>query len=172
MMVCTRSCWLIAIVALLNFSTVAAQSADDPGGDMRYWVHAGLSLTTLGTGVVGGLAVEANRHVFSLRAASTDPAWGGGTWDVAFLYGRMVEGASFMLSGGTGVAVVGGSRYGHLFGDGPVRTLEPMIGFPLEAQLAWTPTGIVALGVHGFANVNTGQPFGGIGLSLRVGDLR
>lgn len=163
---------LLVIAGLLSVATAVGQPADDAVSDVRYWVHAGPDLTTLGVGVGGGLAVEFERHVLSLRATSTDPSPGEETWDVALLYGRAMVVQSFVFSGGTGVSVVGGTRYENLFGRGPGNPLETMIGFPLEGQVAWTPTSIVSIGVRGFANVNTGQPFGGMGVVVRVGNLR
>jgi len=139
---------------------------------MRYEAYAGPSLTTLGLGASGGVSVEVDRHVFSLRATSTDPAFGQDTWDVGILYGRALFVRSFALAASTGVAVVGGTRYGSLFGRGPGRDLETMIGFPLEAAITWRPTRVLGLGVRGVANVNTGQPFGGLGVMLRVGHVR
>lgn len=168
----TQTLCLLIAIGLLGCSTAFGQSADDSASDLRYWVHAGPSITTLGSGMHGGLAVEFDRHVLSLRATSTEPAFGDETWDVALLYGRAMVIRPFVLSGGTGVSVVGGTRYGGFFGGGPGRSLDPMIGFPLEGQIAWRPTAVVAIGLYGFANVNTGQPFGGMGMTLRVGNLR
>jgi hypothetical protein len=129
-------------------------------------------MTTLGPGASAGVSVEADRHVFSVRATSTDPSFGQETWDVGFLYGRALPVGSFMFSASTGVAVVSGTRYGSLFGAGAGRDMETMIGFPLEGAIAWVPTRTIGIGLRGVANVNTGQPFGGLGVTLRVGRLR
>jgi hypothetical protein len=88
------------------------------------------------------------------------------------LYGRATTTEHLFLSAGTGVSVVGGTGYPRLFGGGRGTAFDPMIGFPLEGQVAWTPTGAVSLGLYAFANVNTAQPLGGLGLTLRLGDLR
>jgi hypothetical protein len=63
-------------------------------------------------------------------------------------------------------------RYSRLFGGGEAEEFDPMIGFPLEGQLAWTPTGVASVGLHAFANVNTAHPIGGLGLFIRLGSLR
>jgi hypothetical protein len=47
-----------------------------------------------------------------------------------------------------------------------------MIGFPLEGTITWSAARVLALGVRGFANVNTGQPFGGLGMTVQVGRIR
>lgn len=153
-------------------TSAAGQSAEEHAGGVHYWLYAGPSLTTLGAGVSGGVSVEADRHVFSLRATSTDPSFGEETWDVGVLYGRVLPVRSFLFSASTGVAVVSGTSYGSLFGGGAGENLETMIGFPLEGAITWQPTRVFGLGVRGFANVNTGQPFGGVGVTLRVGRLR
>lgn len=167
-----RSLLLALFMGSLGFSALAqpAEEPDAPGP--RYDVHAGPLLTTLGLGVSGGFAVEINRHVFTLRGTSTSSSLGSETWDVGFLYGRALHLRSFILWAGSGVAVVGGRRYPSLFGRGSGEPLETMMGFPLEGAVFWTPASVLAIGVRGIANVNTGQPFGGLGLMLRVGKIR
>lgn len=163
---------LILAAGLFGFSPVQAQSpaAAAPGGsNIYYGVHFAPSLTTLGPGLSGGVTVEANRHVFSLRTTSTAPTPADETWDVGLLYGRAVFIRSFVLSASTGVAVVSGTRYRSLFGSGPGRAMDTMIGFPLEGTAVWSPVSALAVGVRAFANVNTEQPFGGIGLTVHVG---
>lgn len=162
---------LMLMAGLLPLSVALGQPADS-AADIRYGVHVGPSVTTLGAGGSIGLTLEADRHVFTLRAASTDPTLGRETWDVGVLYGRALFVRSFTLTASAGVAVVSGQRYTTLFGDGPGEDLEPMIGFPLEGAFMWNAARVLALGVRGFANVNTGQPFGGIGVAVRVGRMR
>ncbi|MFO8099460.1 MAG: hypothetical protein R6T83_07555 [Salinibacter sp.] len=149
-----------------------AQPADAPDPETQVWVHGGPAVTTLGPGLSGGVAVAYNRHVMSLRGVSTDLSPGRETWEAAGLYGRAITMGSVVLSAGTGVSVVGGTGYPRLFGGGPGASFDPMIGFPIEGHLAWTPTGVLSLGLYAFANVNTAQPLGGLGLTLRLGDLR
>lgn len=167
----------IATIALLVAGGLAVMAAAQPvsgpdGGGMHYRVFAGPSLTTLGLGASACVLVEVDRHVFSLRATSTDPSFGQETWDIGALYGRALFVRSFALSASTGVAVVSGTRYGSLFGHGPGRDLETMIGFPLETAITWRPARVLGFSVRGFANVNTGQPFGGLSVTLHVGRLR
>lgn len=166
-----RVCLLLCL-SLLSVPLAAGQSPPPEETGVQYWVHAGPAATTLGLGASGGVAVEFDRHVLSLRGTSTDPAPNGETWDVALLYGRATTPGAFFLSAGTGVSIVGGTRYSHLFGRGEGEHFAPMIGFPLEGHLAWTPTGPVAIGLYAFANINTAHPLGGVGLTLRLGQLR
>lgn len=168
---------LVVAMSLLGFSgavgqPTGGQAVDNVGTEMNYWVHAGPTATTLGVGASGGVAVEFDRHVFSLRGVSTDRSLGAETWEVAFLYGRAIASEHFTVSAGAGTSVVGGMRYPKLFGGGEGETFEPMIGFPLEGQIAWAPTRVLSLGLYAFANVNTAHPFGGMGLTLRLGTFR
>lgn len=166
-------CSLGLVVVIAGFGvTPATAQTDAQSSRVLYWLYAGPSLTTLGVGASGGVSIEADRHVFSLRATTTDPTFGHETWDVGLLYGRALFVQSFTFSASTGIAIVSGTRYGSLFGRGPGRDLETMIGFPLEGVITWTPTPVFGVGVRGVANVNTGQPFGGLGVTLQVGRLR
>lgn len=166
--------WFCLVVGLTLLSTPAAfgQPTHDATSDINVWIHGGPAATNLGLGTIGGAAVEFDRHVFSLRAVSTDQTLGGELWEVAVLYGRDTATEHVFLSAGVGTAVVGGTKYPELFGGGEGDDFDPMIGFPLEGQIAWTPIPAVALGVHAFANVNTAHPLGGVGLTLRLGAVR
>ena len=167
-----RRLWLALALATLLPLYVHAQPSDADSRPVRLWLQGGPSMTTLGAGLQAGIGIAFDRHVLSLRGTSTDRAVGAETWDVAFLYGReMVVRSVVHLSAGAGVAVVGGRRYRTLFG-GAHEALDPMIGFPLEGQVSWMFTSVLAVGLYGFANVNTGQPFGGVGVSVRAGRLR
>lgn len=166
-------CLCCALVLLL-MDLPAAQGQPEAGADtgIEYWIHGGPAVTTLGLGVNAGGGLVINRHTFSLRGVSTDPSVRDEMWEVAFLYGRATATEHAFMSAGVGAAVVGGKRYPRLFGGGKGEQFDPMIGFPLEGHLAWTPTDVVSLGLYAFANVNTAHPMGGLGLVLRFGSLR
>lgn len=149
-----------------------AQRAEPSDTDVSYWAYGGPAATTLGIGASGGVSVEVDHHLFSVRSVSTDPSLGGETWEVAFLYGRVTATEEFLLSAGAGTSIVGGIRYPRFFGGGEGEEFEPMIGFPLEGQVAWTPNKAVALGLLAFANVNTAHPMAALGVVLRLGDLQ
>ncbi len=167
-----RRFWLALALAVLPLAGVHAQPTEPEGRPVHFWMQGGPAVTTLGAGMHAGLGVEFDRHVLSLRGTSTDRSVGAETWDVAFLYGRALVVGHVHLSAGAGVAVAGGESYGQLFGGEQGEHFDPMIGFPLEGRASWMPTGVLAVGLYGFANVNTGHPFGGIGASVRVGRLR
>lgn len=140
-------------------------------GNTSYWVHGGTSVSNLGVGIHGGISVDKNQHVFSFRTVSTDLYYGAETWDVALLYGRSTTFSTWYFSAGVGVAVTGGNKYSRLFGGGNTAPMETTLGFPLEGNISWQPTRFVALGLYGFANVNTEHPLGGMGLLFRLGNL-
>lgn len=163
---------LALIISFLSYSNSFSQQTQNPDSELDYWIHTGTSVSTLGIGIQGGLSFDYNRHVFSLRTTSTDPSFGAETWDIAFLYGRSITYRPFYVSAGVGASVVGGKKYSRLFSSENAETAETTLGFPLEGQVSWTPTGFIALGVYSFANVNAEQPFGGMGLTIRLGNLR
>jgi hypothetical protein len=157
---------------MVSFSQSYGQQLKTTNSDTGYWVHAGPSFTTLGTGLQAELTVDYNHHIFSVSTASTDFDFGTETWDVALIYGQSMNYRSFYLSAGTGVAVIGGEGYSDLFGRGTKTSIETTIGFPLRGQISWQPMPFLALGINSFVNVNTEQPFGGIGVSVRMGKLQ
>lgn len=158
---------LLTLGATITFGQSPKQdsSADTPA----FWIYGGPNLSTLGPGLTTGFSARNGNHLFSLRTISSDPLTYLDTWEAAVLYGRTMAVHDFLFTAGTGVAVVGGRRYPRLIATGAGEELEPMIGFPLEGQLIWNPFKYAGLGIYGFANVNTGQPFGGITLNIRIG---
>lgn len=162
---------LSVCLALFSFSDSWGQQTETSNSELKYWIQAGNSVTTLGPGINGGITFDFNNHVLSLRTVSTDMNYGTETWDVALLYGRSMTYQSLYFSAGVGASVIGGKSYSRLFGSENSTKIETTMGFPLEGRVSWEPTGFVALGVYSFANVNTEQPFGGIGLSIRLGNF-
>lgn len=146
--------------------------AHDFESGVRYWGYYAPVMSTLGAGNAMGFGVEFNRHTFSVRTAATDTQPMRGTWDIAVMYGRAGMIGSFYATGSTGAAVIAGEQYPELFGGESEGTMEPMLAFPLEGQLSWPVNNILALGIYAFLNVNTNQPFGGIGLTVRLGKLK
>lgn len=166
-------CFCVTVgLSLLSLSPVLGQPSDRTETEVRYGIHGGPAVTTLGIGTTGGIAVEIDRHIFSVRGVNTNPTPGRETWEIGFLYGRGISTENIFLSAGAGTSIVGGVGYPRLFGGGEGEEFEPMIGFPLEGRVSWIPTAVIALDVYAFANVNTAQPLGGIGLTLRLGNLR
>ncbi len=137
-----------------------------------YWVQPGAGITSLGPGLNGSLTVDIDNHLFTFRTVNTDLSLHGDTWEIAFLYGRGSRQRNLHFSAGVGVAVIGGKKYPGFFGGTSPEQVEPMIAFPLGGEIAWLATRYVAAVLHGFINVNTNQPIGGIGISLRIGKVK
>ncbi len=160
-------------VFLFNISGIYCQQPPDTESTLRYWGQGGAATTSLGPGLAGSVTLDQNNHLFTLRAINTNLRFTDyDTWEIAFLYGRGYRRGNVHLSAGAGVAVIGGKKYAGLFGGEPAVQAEPMIGFPLGGEIAWTATRFAAIVFYGFANVNTNQPVGGIGLALRLGKVR
>lgn len=159
------------VIIGMSFSSGYCQEIETQHSDLSYWIHGGTSANTLGIGIQGGLMVDYKNHIFSIRGASTDRDFGVETWDVAFLYGRSISYRTLYMSAGVGVAVIGGTGYSDLFGDKTEMPIETTIGFPIEGQVSWEFTSFLALGIYSFANINTEQPFGGLGLAVRLGQF-
>ena len=165
------------LIALLSVGICSAaitsnsygQEVDSNSPVLKYWVQSGPSVNTLGTGLYGSIGIDYNNHVFSLRATSTNTTINAETWDIGLLYGRSMNFKNFYFSGGTGISVIGGKGYSDLFGNHEQVDIETSIGFPIEGQIYWEPIWFISLGIYSFANINTGQPFGGMGLSFRLG---
>ena len=161
-----------ALLFCASFSQGYGQEVKPTSSDITFWIYGGPSVTTLGIGSQAGLAIDYSNHLFSIGTTSTDFDFRNETWDIALTYGRSMNYRSFYLSAGTGVAVVGGNGYSNLFGKGTKTPFETTIGFPLRGQISWQPIQFLGVGIKSFFNVNTEQPFGGVGVSLRVGRLQ
>lgn len=149
-----------------------SQGIQKTDSSIDYWVQGGPSITTLGTGLQAELMVDYNNHLFSISTTSTDVDFGTEIWDLALIYGQGINFRSFYISAGTGVAVIGGDGYSDLFGRGTKTSIETSIGFPLRGQISWQPVRFFAFGINSFLNVNTEQPFGGIGVSVKIGKFQ
>ncbi len=133
------------------------------------WIQAGPSATTLGLGFSAGLNARIQGHYFALKTNSTELSQWEETWDVSLLYGRHAQIRRLQFYAGTGFSVLGGTSYSSLFETTQQESFGPVIGFPLEGSVFWHPIRLVGFGVNVFANVNTEQPFGGIGINFRIG---
>lgn len=165
-------CLGLSFILVTGISDSYGQRVQQTDSYIDYWVQGGPSVTTLGTGLQAELMVDYNNHLFSISTTSTDVDFGTETWDIALIYGQSMNYHSFYLSAGTGVAVLGGDGYSDLFGRGTKTSIETTIGFPLRGQISWQPIHFLGISINSFFNVNTEQPFGGVGVSLRVGKLQ
>lgn len=137
---------------------------------MGYWLNAGLGTNSLGfIAASASVSLQPEWGVLSLRGtANSEDLFGDEIWDVGLLYGRSVGlGDNVMLSGGAGIAVVGGSRGGGIFSE---RVGIPsVIGFPLEAQAMWQFLPPFGIALYGYADFNSVESFAGVTLCLHAG---
>ena len=165
---------LLACGLLLASPATAIHTTNSQQEDMQgtsVWLFAAPSMTSQGPGAAAGLSIDRNQHLFTVRTSfiGTEPF--SGTWDTAVLYGRSTVLGWLYLSGSTGVAVTAGDRYTRVVGGSVKSDFEPTIGFPVEGHASIANTRGLAIGLYAFANVNTWQPFGGIGIAVRMGRL-
>lgn len=114
--------------------------------------------------ISGGLALshQWGEHLFSIRFVhNTIPHFGFGDddaiLDLAVLYGRSTRADFGFASVGAGIAFVGGE--------------SSSVGFPVQAQLLWTPSSSFGIGLHAFANLNRVRTFAGILLAINFGSF-
>ncbi len=76
----------LTVACLLTITTSSyGQQTNVDTNTTNYWVHGGTSINNLGVGIQGGLSVDYNQHVFSLRTVSTDMSYGAEIWDIALV---------------------------------------------------------------------------------------
>ncbi len=162
---------LTTIIVLLG-RVDSTFGANDFESGVRLWGYYAPVMSTLGPGSAMGIGVEFNRHIFSVRTAATDTQPMHDTWDIAVMYGRAGTIGSYYISGSTGAAIIAGEQYPNLFGGESEGAMDPMLAFPLEGELSWPVNDMLALGIYALMNVNTNQPFGGLGLTVRLGKIK
>ena len=187
---------LLALLAL-SMSTAAAQAVEE-GPIRRTWRSFGFGVAQVqvkgteleryledygvdyGEGLAGHFGYHWQRGpvLVSLRSAATvsidfdfdfgplgidgpgDALWG----DAGALAGLATTWRRFHVTAAAGGGVVYG-RGGT--GVGPFTEAS----VPVEVQVFYGATDFLAAGLYGFANVNAAQPFAGVTVSLKFGDL-
>jgi hypothetical protein len=164
-----------------SYSSIYAQESSS-NYDGRYcWADVGIG----GAWVNGGIGSPADKSgfsigldlyyqngydLFSLRITGTvEPRlilWGNqkaeSISEYGVLYGRVAKASYGAASVSAGISIVSESPY----------TSFTTVGFPLEAQLIWTPTSVFGIGFKGFANLNPQKSFAGLLFCLQFGMLR
>ena len=155
-------CLAVSLVVSFPVIPLAAQTEQTPtnltwltlglgGGQYRgYSATAALSEVTLQRGP----------HIFSLRALYMIYGSTFGAWDLAALYGRGHHGGTYHVAVSAGPSLVGAA--------GDTRTF----GLALSANVSWIALRFFGIGLYGYANINTPDPFYGAMLALRFGKLR
>ena len=87
------------------------------------------------------------------------------------MYGVGSRTQNSRITGSLGVAIVDGQCCEGLF-IGTCEDIDATIGLPLAIDVAWIGLDVMALGVHGFVDINSEESFGGVGLTLELGRMR
>jgi hypothetical protein len=137
-----------------------------------YWLNGGIGVSRRGAaGIVGG-SYQFGGNLLSARGAGTVAVFGDELWDLGLLYGRATRPGVVHLSLAAGVGIVGGVRPagGSIFD--PQERIPTTVTLPIELQLFFRPTGILGVGVYGFASLNEEESFGGAAAAVQIGRLR
>ncbi len=137
------------------------------------WLNVGLGVGTSGMSGILSSSYQFNNSLISLRMAVTAELFGNEYWDAGLLYGWASRKYKSHQSFSLGLSMTGGSLSdGSFFSDEPRETLPVTIGFCMEFQLFFRPTGSFGLGLNGFGNMNSNQAFAGLALALQFGRIR
>lgn len=98
-------------------------------------------------------------------------------WDIGLLLGKMVKRRHHIFTYSAGLGYVGGRIRGDFIPDesgwGGLQKMKKAssIGIPFEIQYIRTVSANVGIGLTAFGDLNPVQSFGGITLSLHLGQL-
>jgi len=178
-------CWL------LIFCVISPATAIVHGKPRKWWINLGFGVggSKIATGPAG--EVSANLRVYkhflivARSSGVTDNTnaftksfaciYSGGTrcridndnvGDLAGLIGYMWQGSSGYSAFSAGVGYVSGQQE-H---DNDRLDHFHTVGFPVELQTFWTPTGHFGLGLIAFGDLNSKHSFGGIVFAVQIGD--
>lgn len=167
--VCQRSIFAL-VIALLSCSALTAQEPNvEKPTRFGAWIDGGIGVGVFGVLPLNvGLTAQINRTVISLHNITTIEQFFGDAFnDTRLTVGWAFESDKLFLSGGTGIALVSGSRSNGLFAE---RTAIPTtVGLPIDIQAGLRPTSFIGLAFHGFATINAEQPIYGVTLNLQAG---
>lgn len=90
-------------------------------------------------------------------------------FDVGVMYGLMHKSDQLLASISAGLAYTGVE---YEYDIDYNNNVESTIGVPLEAQVFWTPTSFLGLGLIGLANINSEASYVAGLLAIQVGNLR
>lgn len=96
-------------------------------------------------------------------------------YDFGVLYGLMHKSDLFLASiaGGLAYTAVEYNHNADFYDDDQSHNYtESTIGVPLEAQLFWTPSSFLGLGLIGLANINSEASYVAGLVAIQVGDLK
>jgi len=91
----------------------------------------------------------------------------GSIGDIGGLLGYIFYGEFGYTSAALGISMV---TLNQPLSNGTLQSTRT-VGFPVETQSFWTPTGYLGLGLIVFADANTRRSYAGAAISLQIGDF-
>jgi hypothetical protein len=163
---------LLLLLSVLSAGEAMTQQPDPSTRHDTYWLAGGLGVGSEDFAGSLNASYQFGANVVSLRTGVTAGLFDQGFNDYALLYGRATEpaGKRYHASAGVGLGLVDGCRGGSVFSD--CRSIQTVVGLPMELQLFWRPGSLLGLGLYGFANLNRSRSFAGVTLGLQAGRLR
>jgi len=180
--------YLLTLLLLLAFRTgysQASEMADSLNHPVEpAWMNVGLG-RSLNYPLALNLGFSRPLHscLLSVRFQMTDEfdlhrqSSSESLWDIGLLLGKMVESRHHIFTYSAGLGYVGGRLRGDFIPDesgwGGLQKMKKLsnIGIPIEIQYIRTVSANVGIGLTAFGDLNLVQPFGGITLSLHLGQL-
>ncbi len=160
----------LVLIAVIPTWTAAQDNGST--SEVAVWAQIAAGYATGGdnAAIMLGASSQIRSHVISVRSATTFNLFDDDFWDFALMYGLASRTSGSRITASAGVAIVDGHRCANFFDA--CEEISATIGLPLALDVAWIGLGFLGLGIHGFANINSEQSFGGIGLTVQLGKLR
>lgn len=180
--------YLLTFLLLLAFRTGYSQATETvdslPIPIESAWMNVGLGRSLdypLALNI--GFSRPLHAYLFSARFQMSDEfdlhhqSSSESLWDIGLLLGKMVKNRHHIFNYSAGLGYVGGRIRGKFIPDesgwGGLQKMKKLsnIGIPIEIQYIRITSGNVGIGLTAFGDLNVVRPFGGIALSLHLGQL-
>lgn len=143
--------------------------AGELSGNLRFKKHWLLTLRSAGIADNSGKVAKGVFCGMTGNISCSEQS--GSVGDIAGLIGYIFYGEWGYTSAALGVSAVTLNR--TIGDDNDLRVSSTRtVGFPVETQSFWTPTGYLGLGLILFADANTRRSFAGAAISLRISDFQ
>lgn len=148
------------------------EEAPLPSYSHRWWVNLGVGPATstddgaITVGYEMSFNYMMNEHFLLTGRSAGSEFIGGDYYDGGLLLGYIIRNPTSYLSFSTGGAytVINNSQIFR-------KSSRSVFGVPFDIQGFWTPNNNIAIGLIGFANVNSQLTFGGLLLAIQLGNL-
>jgi hypothetical protein len=180
--------YLLTLLLLLAFRTGYSQATETVDSlhlpVKPAWLNVGLGRSlNYPLALNLGFSLPLHAYLSTLRFQLTDEldlhrqSASESLWDIGLLLGKMVEKRHTIFIYSAGLGYVGGRIRGKFIPDesgwGGLQKMKKLssIGIPIEIKYIRTISGNVGIGLTAFGDLNLVRPFGGIALSLHLGQL-